>query len=470
MFNINNITKIGLVLVATWVLVSCNAQKKYQRPEEVTRDIVYRTNELSTDSISIATKSWREIFTDPILQGYIAKALENNMDIRIAEQNIISAEAYLNQSKQGILPSLMLGPNYTGQTPSLNSYSGRALQERTYINQFDILANFSWSFNLANSYTSNKRAQQAAYLSTVATHQSIKTSLVASVATAYYQLLALDEQKRILQGTLDIRNKNLETNKALKEAGVITEVAVRQSDALVSNAEAQLLTLKSQTEILENTINILMGEGTKSLQRGKLSAQNLSQDFKTGYPVQLLSNRPDVMAAEFNLIQAFELTNVAKAAFYPSINIGAGGGLQSMHLDNFFNASSLLGNITAGLLQPILGKRQIKTQHEISLANQQKAYLNFRKQILTASKEVSDALSTYSIQQSFIELKNKELSSYQKAEEYSEELLKHGMVNYLEVLTANVNRLNAELNIINAEYNQMKALVDLYKALGGGWK
>jgi len=323
---------------------------------------------------------------------------------------------------------------------------------------------------LANSYSSNKRAQQAAYLSSVASHQSVKTALVSSVATAYYQLMAYDDQKRILEQTLDTRKRNLETNKALKQSGVVTEVAVKQSEALVANAEAQLLTLKNQTEVLEHALSILMAESPKTVARGKLSEQNLPKDFSTGYPAQLLSNRPDIMVAEFNLIQAFELTNVARASFYPTLNIGASTGLQTMHLDNFFNLSSLLGSVTAGILQPVFQKRQIKTQYEVRLANQQTAYLNFCKQMLVASREVSDALSTYGVQTDFIKLKNKELQSYIKAEEYSEELLKHGMVNYLEVLTANVNRLNAELNIVNAKYNQMKALVDLYKALGGGWK
>lgn len=465
-----NITKIGLGLAIGLVVSSCGTQKqKYQRPE-VEKDIIYRTDMLSTDSISIATKSWREIFTDTYLQGYIEKALENNLDIRIAEQSIVSAEAYLKQSKQAIAPTLSAGPNYSLQSPSLNSYSGRMLTERDYISQYDLSAALSWSFNLANSYSSAKKAQQAAYLNTVATHQAIKTSLVSGVATAYYQLLAFDEQKRVLEHTLEIRNKSLETNKALKDAGIVTEIAVKQSEALVNNTQAQLLTLKNQTEVLENALNILLGESPKAIQRGKLSEQKLPKDFSIGYPAQLLANRPDVMAAEFNLINAFELTNVARASFYPSINIGANIGLQTTDLDKFFNASSILGTLTAGILQPVLAQRQIKTQYEVRLANQETAYLNFRKQMLTASQEVSDALSTYAIQQDFIDLKYKELESYTKAEEYSEELLKYGMANYLDVLTANVNRLNAELNIVNAEYNQMKSLVDLYKSLGGGCK
>ena len=469
MFNKLNINKIALGLSVALLVVSCGVQKKYERPD-VDKDIVYRTDLLPQDSTTIATKSWREIFTDPILQGYIEKALENNLDIRIAQQNIISAEASLRQQKQSLIPTLSVGPNFSYQTPSLNSYAGRFSTERVHIKQYDITASLAWDFNLAGSNFSGNRAQQAAYLSTVATHRSVKTDLVASVASSYYQLLAFDEQKNVLKNTIEIRKKSLETTKVLKEAGSLTEVAVQQSDALVTNAESQLVTLDNQIAILENALSILLGENPGKIERGKFIGQQLPVDFEVGYPAQLLANRPDIMAAEFNLIQAFELTNVAKASFYPSLRINASTGLQTMHLDKLFSVNSILATVTAGILQPILNKRQVKTQYEVSLANKEKAYLNFRKAVITASQQVSNALSSYSAQKEFILLKNRELESYKKAEEFSGELVKYGMANYLEVLNASVNSLNAELNIINAEYNQMKALIDLYKALGGGWK
>ncbi len=471
MFNKLNIKNIGLGIGLGMLVVSCGTQQKYQRPADIVKDMIYRTDQLPADSTSIAAKSWKEIFTDTHLQGYISKALENNLDIRIAQQNIISAEAYLKQQKQGILPTLSVGANYSFQMPSLNSYSGRFSTDRTYINQFDLSASLSWEYNLGGSYMSGKRAQEAAYLSAVATHQSVKTDLVASVASVYYQLLALDEQKRVVTNTIELRNKNLEVTKALKEAGSLTEVAVKQSEAISINAESQLVTLDNQIAILENSLSILLGEAPRQIERGKLTEQVLPTDFALGYPAQLLSNRPDIMAAEYNLIQAFELTNVAKASFYPSLRLSsASGGFQTMHLENFFNAHSLFASVAAGILQPIFNKRQIKTQYEVSLANKEKAYLNFKKAVLTASQQVSNAMNTYTAQQQFISLKKKELETYKKAEEYSEELMRYGMANYLEVINASVNSLNAELNIVNAEYNQMKAIIDLYKALGGGWK
>jgi outer membrane protein TolC len=238
----------------------------------------------------------------------------------------------------------------------------------------------------------------------------------------------------------------------------------------VYNAQSSLLSLDSQIRILENTISLLKGEAPGNVDRTTLEAQHTPINFQTGYTAQLLQNRPDVRQAEMNLINAFELTNVANAQFYPSLRITASGGLQSLSLDKLFSAQSLFVNVIAGLAQPIFNKRQVKTNYEVSVANQETAYLGFKKSILTAGKEVSDALAVFGMQDDFISLKNKELQAYNKSVFYSQELVNYGMANYLEVLNADVNRLNVELNIANAKYAKLNAGVQLYKALGGGWR
>lgn len=449
---------------------SCMARKEYERPKNVVDEKLFRTDMLPTDSTNIANVSWKEIFTDPILQGHISKALENNLDIRIALQSINSAEAYLKQSKAAYMPTLSVGPNYTFQTQSINTQFGQILGERRYVNQYDITASIGWEADIWGKLKAQEKAQLAAYLGTVAAHQSVKSSLVASVASAYYQLLTFDDQKRIIQETIDVREKNLETTKALKISGTVTEVAVQQSEALVYNAKSLLIDMDTQIQLLENTMSLLIGEPSQSITRSTLESQKIPISLQLGYPAQLLANRPDVMKAEYSLMNAFELTNSAKAQFYPTLKITGSGGLQSVDIDHLFSVNSLFANIVGGLAQPILNKRTIKTNYDVSLANQETAYLNFRKTVLTAGKEVSNAIRVYSVQDSFIALKKKELDSYKKSVDYSQELVNYGMANYLEVLNASVNSLNAELNISNAEYSKMKAGIDLYQALGGGWK
>ena len=464
------IHKIILIFFVSFLVVSCHTRQNYQRANDVVDEKLFRTDALPKDSLSMANLSWKEIFTDAVLQKHIAKALENNLDIRIALQNIASAEAYLKQSKAAYQPTISVGPDYSFNTSSLNTQFGQIVGERRYINQFDITANLGWELDLWGKLKGQEKAQYAAYLSSVAAHQNVKSNLVASIATAYYQLLTFDEQKKIFSNTIEIRKKNLETTKALKDAGIVSEVAVQQSEALVYNAEASLVTLDVQIQMLENTISLLMGEPSHEIERTSLSTQNFALNTDVGYPSALLANRPDVKQAEFNLINAFELTNAAKAQFYPSLRITGSTGVQSVDIDKLFSANSVFANVLVGLAQPILNKRQIRTNYEVSLANQERAYLNFRKTILNAGNEVSDALKMYNAQDQFIAFKKKELSAYDKSVEFSQELVNYGMANYLEVLNANVNKLNAEINIANAQYTKLQAGVELYRALGGGWR
>lgn len=470
MKSIFNIKILILSVVGILTLSSCMARKKYERPKDAVNENLFRTDRLPKDSSSIATVSWREIFTDAVLQKHIQNGLDNNLDIRIALQNIVAAESYLKQSKAAYLPTIAVGPGYTFQTPSLNTASGQLANERRSQNTFDVSGDISWEADIWGKMKAWEKSQYTNYLGTTAAHKAVKTDLVAAIASAYYQLLTFDEQKRIINETIILRKNNLETTKALKEAGTLTEVAVQQSEALVFNAESLLINIDTQIALLENSMSLLMGVPSQKIDRTTLAQQKMPAEYKTGFSANLLANRADVMQSEYNLMSAFELTNVAKAQFYPSLRIGGSGGIQSADIDKLFSANSLFATVIGSLTQPILNQRQIRTNYEVSLANKEKAYLNFRKTLLNAGKEVSDALKIYDSQDAFIALKKKELHAYQNSVQYSQELVNYGLANYLEVLNATVNSLNAELNISNAEYAKMQAGIELYRALGGGWR
>lgn len=461
--------KIIFLLLTVFVVSSCATREKYERPKDINENL-FRTDALPKDSASVASISWRSIFTDPVLQKHIDKGLQNNLDIRIALQNIVSAEAYLQQSKAAYLPTLSVGPSYTFQTQSLNTQLGQLSGDRQYNNLFDVSGDLSWEADIWGKMKAQEKAQLAQYLGTVAAHKAVKSDLVAAIASAYYQLLTLDEQKRIISETIALRNKNLETTKALKEAGTLSEVAVQQSEALVFNAQSLLIDTDTQIALLENAMSLLMGVPSQKIERSTLAKQKMPAEYQLGFSANLLSNRADVMASEYDLMAAFELSKAAKAQFYPTLRITGSGGVQSLDIDHLFSANSLFANVVGGLVQPVLNQRQIRTNYEVSLANKEKAYLNFRKTLLNAGKEVSDALKVYESQDKFIDLKRKELMAYKKSVEFSQELVNYGMANYLEVINASVNSLNAELNISNAAYAKMKAGVELYQALGGGWR
>ena len=448
-------------------LTACAGRKAYERPNVIDEKL-FRADQVPADSLSSANVSWRNIFTDATLQGYINKALSNNLDVRVAMQNVASAQAYLKQSKAAQLPTLSVGANYTRSTNSINAMGG--MGERTYNNLWDITGAASWEADIWGKLSAQRRASYASYLATVEAQKAVQSEVVATLATAYYQLLMLDEQKKVLEQTIDFRQKSLETTKSLKEAGSTTEVATKQIEALVYNAQAQLVTIDNNIWALENTICVLLGEEPHTIERTTLAEQNFPTEFKQGYAAKLLQNRPDVARAELSLRNAFELTNVARAAFYPTLTLSARGGISSTELDTWISAKSIFANFVAGLAQPILNRRQIRTQYEVQQIAQETALLNFKKAVLSAGKEVSDAMQNFSTQTEFIELKTKEMKAYQEATDYSKQLFDSGMVNYLEVITAEVNRLNAELSVANAQFTRMQYGITLYKALGGGWR
>ncbi|MFC2349700.1 MAG: efflux transporter outer membrane subunit [Capnocytophaga granulosa] len=448
-------------------LTACAGRKAYERPNVIDEKL-FRADQVPADSLSSANVSWRNIFTDATLQGYINKALSNNLDVRVAMQNVASAQAYLKQSKAAFIPTLSVGANYTRSTNSINAMGG--VGERTYNNLWDITGAASWEADIWGKLSAQRRASYASYLATVEAQKAVQSEVVATLATAYYQLLMLDEQKRVLEQTIDFRQKSLETTKSLKEAGSTTEVATKQVEALVYNAQAQLVTIGNSIWALENTICVLLGEEPHAIERTTLAEQQFPTEFKQGYAAKLLQNRPDVARAELSLRNAFELTNVARAAFYPTLTLSARGGISSTELDTWISAKSIFANFVAGLAQPILNRRQIRTQYEVQQIAQETALLNFKKAVLSAGKEVSDAMQNFSTQTEFIELKTKEMKAYQEATDYSKQLFDSGMVNYLEVITAEVNRLNAELSVANAQFTRMQYGITLYKALGGGWR
>jgi len=463
-------SKYIILLVSIFALQSCFVAKDYQRPNDILNEQYFRTDNIQQDSLSIANLSWKDVFTDQTLSQYIDQALENNLDVRIALQNIEVANAYLKQGKAAYFPTLNANASYSYSTPSLNSMSGQAMTERDYFDQYDLSASLSWEADIWGKIRSSKRAASATYLQTIAAHQAIKSNLVAGLASTYYQLLAMDEQKRLVLETIANREQSLETIVALKDAGSVTEVAVKQTEAQLISAKSMLLDIENNIKLLENTFSILLGETPQNIERSTLSEQEINVDLNIGVPIQLLSNRPDVMAAEYALINSFELTNAARSSFYPSLRLTANGGLQSLNFDDFFNTNSLFASIVGSLTQPIFNGRQIRTQYEVSKAQQEAALLNYKQSILLASKDVSDALYTYTTNEQKAILKQLEYEAYQEATLYSEELLNYGMANYLEVLTARENALNAQLNVINSNLGKLNAIVQLYKAVGGGWR
>ncbi|MDA0178072.1 MULTISPECIES: efflux transporter outer membrane subunit [Mesoflavibacter] len=469
---LKKISKPILLILIAFTIQSCFVAKDYSRPEFEETNNLYRTDQLPEDSLSLADISWKQLFTDQYLQQYIEEGLQNNIDIRIAIQQIIAAEAYVKQGKAGFLPTITGNASATRSYLSENGQQGAILSSlgTDHIDQFELSAALSWEADIWGKIRSNKRAFQASYLQSVAAHQAVKTQLIASIASTYYQLIALDEQLKVTRETIKTREKGVETIQALKEAGQENQVAVDQNIAQYNNAKALEVDLEVAIFQAENTLSLLLGKSPQHFDRNSLDNQTIDNELKLGLPATILRNRPDVMAAEFGLIQTFELTNVAKSNFYPSLTLSATSGLQSLDIDKLFNTSSLFANLVGGIAQPILNGRQIKTQHEVAKAQQEQALLTFKQTLLNAGNEVSNALYSYQAEVKKYEFVNNEVEALRKAEANSDELLKNGFANYLDLLTARQSVLTAELSVIDNKLQQLLSVVTLYEALGGGWK
>jgi NodT family efflux transporter outer membrane factor (OMF) lipoprotein len=460
--------KLILVAILPLLLQSCFTAKTYERPSVETENL-YRTDNLPQDSISFASVSYKDLFTDTYLRIYIERGLQNNLDIRIALQNIAAAEAYVKQGKAGYLPTLngAASATRTARTSENGQFGSFFTQP---FNQFETSGTLSWEADIWGKIRSTKRASDASYLQTVAAHRVVKTSLVSQIATTYYQLLALDKQISVTEETIETRSKSLETITALKEAGQENQVGVDQTAAQLYSAQSQLLDLKNALYKTENTLSILLSEAPQDYDRGTLDDQKLSANMQLGVPALLLRNRPDIMQAEYGLVNSFELTNVARSNFYPSITLSAQGGFQSLELDNWIDSSSIFANLVGGLTQPIFNGRKVRTAYEVAKAQQEQSLLSFKQSLLVAGKEVSEALYDYNISVEKEAFVSKQVVALKRAEDNSEELLNSGYLTYLDLLTARENSLNAELSLVDNKLDQLSATVELYRSLGGGWQ
>lgn len=464
-----------LLILGVFLVQSCTVTKQYEKPETAQPEY-YRTSSLPEDSLTIGDISWAEMFSDTLLQSYIKRALVNNLDIRMAIQRIGVAEAYMRQGDYNYYPTVSGDLQYGLSFPSKNGSQGSMIDAtgKRLFNSFDLGVNASWEADIWGKIRSQNEILNARFLQSVAAHRAVKTQLVSAVAKTYYYLLALDAQMDITRQTIETRKTSYETTQALKDSGVggITSTAVQQTEAQYLNAQAILIDLEKEARILENTLSVLMGDEAHDIARNKLENQEVITELKTGVPAQLLRNRPDVAIAEQNFRAAFESTNVAETAFYPRLVIGAGGGLQSMSIVNWLTPSSLFANLFGGLTQPIYSRHLLETQLAVAKFAQEEARLSFANSLIQASAEVSDALYSYDAAIRKSQIKEAEFRLMNQAVEDSQELLKSGFRNfsYLEVLTAQERALGAGMEVINVRVSELTSIVDLYRALGGGWK
>ena len=452
-----------LIIAVAGILFSCNTSQHFQRGK-VKTDGLYGFE--TADTTNMAQMPWQELFTDPLLQNYITEGLENNPDLQIAIQRVTEAEAYFSQSKAALLPSInaKATANYTRNSKNLNPNASRET------GSYQLGLEAGWEVDLWGKLSSAKRAEYANILATDAGRKAVETRLIANIATAYYNLAALDAKLEITRQTVQYNKDLVETMKVLKESGRVTGAAIVQSEAARYAAEVTIPDLEQQIRETENAMCVLLGRTPGDIQRNPLPETQDSSVLKTGVPSQLLDNRPDVMQAEYDVMNAFEMTNNARAYFYPALTLSASSGFVSGSLNNLLDPASFAASVVGGLAAPIFNKKANVTRLTVAKARQEESLHNLRYMLLNAGREVSDALSMYDAAVRKSTLRVQQIDALQKSVEYTQELLNYGSANYIEVLNAEQSLLRAQLNNVNDQLQQLNAVVTLYRSLGGGWE
>jgi NodT family efflux transporter outer membrane factor (OMF) lipoprotein len=450
------------LLVPVLFLTSCKMLQPYKRPDIVAEDKLFRDLSIG-DTANIADIPWKSFFTDTHLQKLIDEALINNSDLKIALARISKAEANLTQSKLAFIPSV--NANASGTFQNKNS-DGSGVSEA-----YNLYGSMSWEADIWGKLRSTKRASLDLFLESDAYKRAVQTQLIADVATGYYTLMAYDAQLQITEKTLGVRASDVETMKLLKESDVVTGADLVLSQANKFSIEVTIPDIRQNIYTAENGLSVLLGRTPGLIERDSLDGQQISYDIKTGIPASLLANRPDVMEAEYQFRYSFDLTNVARSYFYPSLTISANGGFSETDLSRLFNLNTIFWNLTGGLVQPIFNQGINDQRLKIAKANQEEYLAVFKQTLLNAGKEVANAMHEYQTASDKMTLRSNQIKYLGKSVDYTMELLKYtSNTNYTDVLTSEERLLSAQLGSINDKLQQLQALVELYRSLGGGWK
>lgn len=445
-----------IVIIAAAAMTGCGIYKPYTRPE-VQTDGLYGSVE-TADSTTLGDLRWQEVFTDERLQALIEQALVNNTDMQSAHWRVREAEAALKSARLAYLPSFNFAPQ-----GAISSFDN-ANTTKTY----NIPITASWQFDIFNALTNAKRKAKAVYAQSLEYEQAVRTQLISGVANLYYTLLMLDSQYAVSQETAAKWRQSVETMRAMKEAGMTNEAGVAQYEGNYYSIEASLHDLEYQIRQVENNLCMLLAEAPHTISRGTLDAQELPEELMIGVPVQMLSNRPDIRAAEYALMQAYYATAEARSALYPTITLSGTAGWTNSAGAMVVNPGKLLLNAAASLLQPIFNAGANRARVKIMKAQQEEAKLSFQQALLNAGSEVNNALTQSQSARAKTGLRSSQIEAMKRAVESTELLMQYGSTTYLEVLTAQQSLLSAQLSQIADRFDEIQGVVNLYQALGGG--
>lgn len=450
----------SLVSLATILLADCTVGPKYQRPAVSVPQSYYGAVPDQTANASLGDEEWWTVFQDPELQKLIHTGLKNNFDVKIAASRIAEAQAQVGITRANQLPTVGAGPSFT--TESLASFA---------FSYFQLQALVSWTPDFWGAYRRATEAARANLLATEWNRRQVIATLVSNIAIAYFQMRELDSELAISQNTLASRRESLALTETLANGGAAALLDVRQAEQLVEEAAGTIPDTERQIGTQEDLLSTLIGDNPHTIARGEqLTEETIAPEVPAGLPSRLLERRPDILAAEQQLAAATANIGVARAAFFPSLPLTGGGGIQSSGLLGLFSGPGAAWTFSAPLTQPIFQGGRLRSDLRLTEAQQQQALLSYQQTIQTAFRQVSDALIASRKYREFRQHQELLTSAAQDAARLSDLRYRGGATSYLEVLTSQTNWYSAQLNLARSRLNESVSLVQLYTALGGGWE
>lgn len=466
-----------LLLLAGALLFSCRVGPDYERPGVPTPDDYRSVGELTStgaegsDEVTYGNLEWFKVFDDPVLQELIRQALQDNYDLRLAAERVVEAREFITISEADLYPQINVGASFKRQGTSGNSAISPQGSDGTTFSTTSLFGDLSWELDFWGRYASASDAARADLMATELARQTVIQTLVCDLALAYFTLLELDAELEITRRTLESRQESLELVTLRLEQGVANKVEFRQSEGLVLQTASLLPAFEQFVELQENLIQHLVGGNPGAILRGRpLLEQPRTVGVPVGLPSELLARRPDVMAAEQELIAANARIGEAKALLYPSVRLTALGGVASDDLSDLLDTSSGIWSIAPSITLPIFNAGALNSNVEITEARQRQATLRYMQALQTAFREVADSLITHE--------KTEEIRGWRELHELtlrdqlslSNDRYRGGVTSYLEVLDSERDHFDSEITLVQAIRDELFSTVFLYRALGGGWK
>jgi multidrug efflux system outer membrane protein len=455
----------GAVLLSVLGISGCMINADYSRPD-VTVPPGWRM--INGDATAVINEQWWSQFNDPQLNRLIEIALAENLDIASAVARVEEARALVAVSRAALFPQLGASAN-AGRSRSSTGATSLPPGVSPTNNFFSAVLDASFELDLWGRLRRATEAARAVLLSTEYAAQVVRLALVSQVAQSYFDLRNLDLQLDIARGTLASRQEALRLVTKRFEGGVVSELDLRQAESEAAVAAAAVPNLEQQIVQRENELSILLGRNPEDITRGRGVFEAAIPEVPVGLPSTLLVRRPDILAAEESLVAANARTGAARAAYFPRLSLTGLLGVESTELSDWFSRGSRVWQIAGGLTAPIFTAGRLGADVETATAQQQQALYDYLRTIQTGLREVEDSLiATRKIREQQA-AQDRQVQALQRTLRLATLRYENGYSSFLEVLDAQRSLFSAELQQVQLQRARLGAIVNLYKALGGGW-